>query len=100
MADRIWIAEIFQSSQGEGRLMGVPSIFIRTSGCNLPCRWCDTAYTSWHPEGEWLSVVEVLARTRLFPAQHVVLTGGEPLIAPRIEDLCAGLKEDGYHLTV
>jgi 7-carboxy-7-deazaguanine synthase len=100
MTDRIWIAEIFQSIQGEGRLMGVPSIFIRTSGCNLRCRWCDTPYTSWRPEGAWLSVAEVLARTRSFSARHVVLTGGEPLIAPRVDELCAGLAEGGYHLTL
>jgi 7-carboxy-7-deazaguanine synthase len=100
MADRIWIAEVFQSVQGEGRLMGEPSIFIRTSGCNLRCRWCDTPYTSWRPEGEWLSVAEVLARTQSFSARHVVVTGGEPLIAPRIEELCHGLKQRGFHITV
>src|SRR5579871_2698913 len=100
MADRIWIAEIFQSIQGEGRLMGVPSIFIRTSGCNLRCNWCDTPYTSWHPEGEWLTFAEVLVRTRQHSARHIVLTGGEPLILPRVEDLCRVLTQDGYHLTV
>ena len=49
------ISEIFYSVQGEGSLAGVPSVFVRTSGCNLRCSWCDTPYTSWNPEGEKFS---------------------------------------------
>ena len=56
------IAEIFRSIQGEGRLTGTESVFVRTSGCNLRCRYCDTPYASWTPEGEDLSVDEILAR--------------------------------------
>jgi 7-carboxy-7-deazaguanine synthase len=94
------IAEIFQSIQGEGRLCGVPSIFVRTSGCNLRCSFCDTPYTSWEPEGEELPIAEVLDRVSSFPARHVVVTGGEPLIARGIEALCSGLRERHYHITV
>jgi 7-carboxy-7-deazaguanine synthase len=94
------VAEIFYSIQGEGRLAGVPSAFVRTSGCPLRCEWCDTDFTSWHPEGDTLSVAEVLARLREFPARHVVVTGGEPLVAPGIEELCAELRHAGYHITV
>jgi 7-carboxy-7-deazaguanine synthase len=94
------VAEIFYSIQGEGRLAGVPSAFVRTSGCNLRCTFCDSEFTSWRPEGEALSVAEVLARLRGFPARHVVVTGGEPLIAPGIEELCAALRHAGYHITV
>jgi 7-carboxy-7-deazaguanine synthase len=94
------IAEIFYSIQGEGRLTGVPSAFVRTSGCNLRCAWCDSDYTSWRSEGEKYSVAEVLDRVAEFPTRHIVVTGGEPLIAPEVEDLCAGLRERSYHITV
>ncbi len=56
------IAEIYKSVQGEGFLTGVESTFVRTSGCNLRCWYCDTPYTSWQPEGEDLAVHEILAR--------------------------------------
>jgi 7-carboxy-7-deazaguanine synthase len=95
------IAEIFYSVQGEGGLVGMPSIFVRTSGCNLRCSWCDTPYTSWHPEGSELGVDEVLARVGAYgAAKHVVLTGGEPMIAPGIVELSAKLRERGMHITI
>ena len=59
------IAEIFRSIQGEGRLTGTESVFVRASGCNLRCRYCDTPYASWNPEGEDLSVAEILGRIEL-----------------------------------
>ncbi len=95
------VAEIFYSIQGEGALTGVPSVFVRTSGCNLRCNWCDTPYASWQPEGEKLAVADIVARVRAFPAaRHVVLTGGEPMIAPGIHELAAALRALGYHLTI
>ena len=84
------ISEIFYSIQGEGELTGVPSIFIRTSGCNLRCSWCDTKYASWEPEGEDIDIDAVLAEVRKFPAQHCVVTGGEPMVAKGIHELMAG----------
>src|SRR5271154_6718268 len=87
-AGNVKIAEIFYSVQGEGVLTGVPSIFVRTSGCNLRCSWCDTPYTSWNPEGEEMSVEAILDRVYECPAaRHVVVTGGEPMIAPGIVEL-------------
>ncbi len=94
------IAEIFYSIQGEGSLLGVPSVFVRTSGCNLRCRWCDTPYTSWRPEGENIPVDEILDRVARFASQHVVVTGGEPMIAPEIVSLTQGLRERGVHVTI
>lgn len=95
------ISEIFYSLQGEGELTGVPSVFVRTSGCNLRCNWCDTPYASWHPEGETMDVAAIVAAVRAHAAaRHVVLTGGEPMIAPEIHELAYQLKEAGYHLTI
>lgn len=94
------IAEIFYSLQGEGGLVGVPSVFIRTSGCNLRCSWCDTPYTSWKPEGEDVPVGRVLEEAARYPARHAVVTGGEPLIAPEIVVLTEGLRGRGLHITV
>src|SRR6202043_369064 len=94
------IAEIFYSIQGEGMLAGVPSVFVRTSGCNLRCVWCDTPYTSWAPEGSEITVEEVLACVRKHPAKHAVVTGGEPMIAPGIVELTKGIKQLGLHVTI
>src|SRR5437762_13126209 len=94
------VAEIFCSIQGEGLLTGMPSVFVRTSGCNLRCHWCDSDYTSWRVEGEDLPVEEVLDRAAAFPARHAVVTGGEPMIAAGVEELALGLRRRGYHITV
>ena len=94
------ISEIFFSLQGEGELTGVPSVFVRTSGCNLRCNWCDTPYASWSPEGRQMTVDEIVAEVKKHPAQHVVLTGGEPMIAPGIRELAARLRNAGYHITI
>jgi len=94
------ISEIFYSLQGEGELTGVPSVFVRTSGCNLRCNWCDTPYASWQPEGKQMTVGEIVAAVSPHPARHVVLTGGEPMIAPDIHALAAALKKLDYHITI
>jgi len=94
------ISEIFYSVQGEGILVGVPSVFVRTSGCNLRCVWCDTPYTSWKPEGREMSAEEILATVRSFPARHVVVTGGEPMLLEAMVPLTDSLRAEGLHITI
>jgi 7-carboxy-7-deazaguanine synthase len=94
------IAELFYSIQGEGSLVGVPSVFVRTSGCNLRCRWCDTPYTSWQPEGTEWPIDRILDEVNAQGARHVVVTGGEPMIAPEIVPLTERLRKAGLHITI
>lgn len=100
------IAEIFASIQGEGLLTGTESVFVRVSGCNLRCWFCDTPYASWHPEGESLHREEILARVEDLakraehPGRHVILTGGEPMLFPEIVPLCQALRRRGWHITI
>jgi len=85
------IAEIFKSLQGEGLLTGTESVFVRASGCNLRCWFCDTPYASWTAEGEDLAVEEIVARVEQLGAGHVVLTGGEPMLFAELIPLCRSL---------
>lgn len=94
------ITEVFYSIQGEGALTGVPSVFIRTAGCNLHCRWCDTPYSSWKPEGEEMAVDKVLSLAAAHPTRFCVITGGEPMIAQGIQELAARLTGVGKHVTI
>jgi 7-carboxy-7-deazaguanine synthase len=94
------VAELFYSIQGEGELAGVPSVFVRTSGCNLRCTWCDTPYASWQPQGAPRTVGEIVAEVGRHSARHVVLTGGEPMVAPGIAELASELKRLGRHVTI
>jgi 7-carboxy-7-deazaguanine synthase len=94
------VAEVFSSIQGEGVLAGVPSFFIRTSGCNLRCTWCDTPYTSWRAEGERRTVRELLAAAAVAGLRHVVVTGGEPLLQRELGDLTHALADAGHHVTI
>ena len=94
------LAELFYSIQGEGKLMGAPSVFVRVSGCNLRCVWCDTPYASWNPEGSEETVDEIVDRASAFGARHIVITGGEPMIMPDLAELCEGLKSRNHHITI
>lgn len=95
------INELFYSLQGEGTLAGMPSVFIRTSGCNLRCWFCDSYHTSWEPTHAWLDLDTIVDRiTNYEQADHVVVTGGEPLVHDEVVDLLDRLSAAGYHTTV
>ena len=94
------LSEIFYSIQGEGTLVGVPSVFVRTSGCNLRCRWCDTPYASWKPEGEEWSIDRIMDEVNRHPTRFVVVTGGEPMIAKEMPALLQALRDAGKHVTI
>ena len=94
------VAEIYASLQGEGLLAGTPSGFVRASGCNLRCHWCDTPFASWTPEGDDWPVPRIVERLATFDTRHAVVTGGEPLIFPETVALCRSLRETGWHVTI
>ncbi|HTN74018.1 MAG TPA: 7-carboxy-7-deazaguanine synthase QueE [Pirellulaceae bacterium] len=94
------IAEIYRSVQGEGLLTGTDSVFVRTSGCNLRCWFCDTPFASWQPEGDDLAVPEIVRQVTTLEARHVVLTGGEPMLFAELVPLCAALRQLNLHITI
>ena len=91
------ITEIFYSLQGEGVEIGLPTIFVRTSGCNLKCTWCDTRY-AWE-EGQEMDVEEIIEIIRDFECNRVCVTGGEPLLQEETLELIENLLED-YMVTI
>lgn len=96
----MWIAEVFASIQGEGQFTGVPSAFVRTSGCNLRCWFCDTPETSWRPRGEHREWQDVAREVAGLECPHVVVTGGEPMLQPGVVPLTRELRERGYVVTI
>lgn len=94
-------SEIFYSIQGEGKLVGTPSVFFRTSFCNLRCSWCDSWYTSWEPEDKDISIGQAVEEISKFGCKHVVLTGGEPFVQKKeVSELCKRLKAKNHHITI
>ena len=93
------ICEIFYSIEGEGIEIGRPEVFVRLSGCNLRCVWCDTKY-AWE-DGKEMSVEEVIEEVKKFPCKSVSITGGEPLLQRReLLELVRKLKELGYWIQI
>lgn len=90
------ICEMFRSIQGEGKLIGVPTYFIRSIGCNLDCAWCDTKYS--FDGGTEMSIDEIVDSAR--GETHVCLTGGEPMIQREFPELLDRLLEAGKHVTI
>jgi len=92
------VTEIFKSIQGESAFAGLPCVFVRLTGCNLRCRWCDTAYA--FNGGQKMTVEEVLARVRQLGGQLVELTGGEPLLQEDVYPLAEQLLNEGLQVLV
>lgn len=92
------VTEIFLSIQGEGTRAGRPCAFVRFTGCDLRCVWCDTAY-AFHG-GEEISREHIVERLRAWPCRLVLLTGGEPLLQPELPELCRDLLAEGFEVAV
>jgi 7-carboxy-7-deazaguanine synthase len=98
MSERILINEIFYSIQGESTFAGLPCVLVRTTGCQMRCRWCDTTYSFY--QGEWMTLEQVLEKVRRFGCPLVELTGGEPLLQPAAHTLMKRLCDAGYEVLV
>jgi 7-carboxy-7-deazaguanine synthase len=96
--EQMVITEIFKSIQGESNFAGLPCVFVRLTGCNLRCHWCDTAY-AFHG-GQKMSVDEVMARVHQLGGELVELTGGEPLLQDDIYPLTDKLLAEGFKVLV
>lgn len=92
------INEIFYSIQGEGSWTGLPNIFIRTTGCNLRCSYCDTKYA--YKEGKEVAIDKIMRQISRYPCKHVCITGGEPLMQSEILDLIKNLSKDNYQISI
>jgi 7-carboxy-7-deazaguanine synthase len=96
--ERLRINEIFHSLQGEADAVGFRTVFVRLTGCPLRCQYCDTAY-AFH-EGEWRDIEDILGTVKSFEAQHVCVTGGEPLAQPNCLTLLTRLCDSGYRVSL
>ena len=92
------VNELFYSIQGESTRAGHPCIFVRLTGCNLRCTWCDTAY-AFH-EGEEMTANEILERVKGYPCRMVEFTGGEPLLQQEVHPLITQLLDKGYQVLI
>jgi 7-carboxy-7-deazaguanine synthase len=90
------INEIFTSIQGEGILIGTPTTFVRMTGCNLRCSWCDTKYA--YEEGEEMSSEDIITKIKAYSQNHVCITGGEPLLQDDVISLIQNLVNEGYEV--
>ena len=98
MDSKIKINEIFFSIQGESNSAGWPTVFIRTTGCNIRCNYCDTKYSYY--EGSFLTISEILDKVKAYDTKYVCVTGGEPLAQPNTYSLVKFLCDFGYITSV
>jgi 7-carboxy-7-deazaguanine synthase len=94
------INEIFYSLQGEGSLLGVPSVFVRLAGCPLRCTWCDTKYALGESAGDEMSIEAVKDKVLAFEVRHIVVTGGEPLVNDELIALIDAIDDPSLHITI
>jgi 7-carboxy-7-deazaguanine synthase len=92
------ITEIFHSLQGESNTVGLPTVFVRLTGCPLRCGYCDTSYA--FRGGEWMSLAQIIARVEQYGARYVTVTGGEPLAQEACLDLLRLLCDSGYRVSL
>jgi 7-carboxy-7-deazaguanine synthase len=90
------VNEIYLSVQGESSYTGLPCVFIRLTGCNLRCIWCDTAYAFY--EGKSMSIDEIVGKVKNFGVKLIEITGGEPLMQENVYPLMNGLIEKGFQV--
>jgi 7-carboxy-7-deazaguanine synthase len=95
---RLKLTEIFRSLQGEADTVGIPTVFVRLTGCPLRCHYCDTAY-AFHG-GQWWTLPEILARVAELEVRHVCVTGGEPLAQAAVHELLAALCDVGHRVSL
>ena len=95
---RLRITEIFYSLQGESTWVGLPTVFIRLTGCPLRCQYCDTAYA--FGGGEWMDIQNILEQVQSYPSQVVTVTGGEPLAQPKVHELLKQLCDQNYRVSL
>lgn len=98
MSAGLRLTEVFKSIQGETSWAGCPCVFIRATGCNLRCEWCDSAYA--YDGGEWISLDEILRRVAELDCQLVEITGGEPLLQAHTPLLAGKLRAAGHTVLV
>jgi 7-carboxy-7-deazaguanine synthase len=95
---RLKLTEIFHSLQGEADTVGIPTVFVRLTGCPLRCGFCDTAYA--FSGGAWWELDAILERVREFQCRYVCVTGGEPLAQPGCLQLLSRLADDGHRVSL
>ncbi|BBL57148.1 7-carboxy-7-deazaguanine synthase QueE [Methylomonas koyamae] len=98
MDQQLRITEIFYSLQGETNTVGIPTVFVRLTGCPLRCSYCDTAYA--FSGGEKRSIGEIIAEVGRYHTRYVTVTGGEPLAQPGCHPLMTGLLDAGYSVSL